>query len=205
MTYLASSAGALITDRNTWHTRADQAWGASRVWNSGSSFESDSATWHSRADQAWGASRAWNSGESWEQGYNRVLPAGSGVTPVSVSNSSGGGSFSGGSLSFPGVTLNRVGRWVVIAQFIINSGSHPTNDAQPNAALLLNGSTTVNIPNIDIAGNVSRTTTYQIAGLVTANAVTDTIVFNISPAPADGSYASSAITAYFVPTPTYPH
>jgi uncharacterized lipoprotein NlpE involved in copper resistance len=101
MTYLAGSVASLVTDRNTWHSRADSAWGASRVWNSGSSFETDSATWHSRSDQAWGASRvwgsgssfeqdsatwhsradqawgtsrAWNSGESWEAAYNRVLP-----------------------------------------------------------------------------------------------------------------------------------
>jgi hypothetical protein len=66
MTYLAGSVGSLITDRNTWHSRADQAWGTSRVWNSGSSFESDSLTWHGRADQAWGGARVWSSGESFE-------------------------------------------------------------------------------------------------------------------------------------------
>src|SRR5215831_10201689 len=88
MTYLAGSVSSLVTDRNTWHSRADQAWGSSRVWNSGSSFETDLAamtadrnnwqsssnTWQGRANQAWGTSRVWNSGESWEAAYNRVLP-----------------------------------------------------------------------------------------------------------------------------------
>jgi hypothetical protein len=62
VTYLASAAAYLAT----WIGRANQAWGASRVWNSGQSFEQDSAMWHGRADQAWGTSRAWNSGSSFE-------------------------------------------------------------------------------------------------------------------------------------------
>jgi hypothetical protein len=38
------------------------------------SMSADATTWHGRADQAWGPSRVWGSGESWEQAYNRVLP-----------------------------------------------------------------------------------------------------------------------------------
>lgn len=73
MTYLASSA-------TLWITRAHQAWGTSRQWGVGSSFETDLAamttdrnnwqsssnTWQSRANQAWGSSRVWNSGSSFE-------------------------------------------------------------------------------------------------------------------------------------------
>jgi len=66
MTYLGASVAALATDRNTWQSRANQAWGASRVWNSGSSFETDSQTWQGRANNAWGTSRVWNSGSSFE-------------------------------------------------------------------------------------------------------------------------------------------
>jgi len=88
MTYMAGSIALLVQDRNTWHSRADQAWGSSRVWSQGSSFETDLAnmtadrnnwqassnTWQGRANNAWGASRVWSSGESWEAAYNRVLP-----------------------------------------------------------------------------------------------------------------------------------
>jgi len=87
MTYLAASVSALVVDRNNWHTssdtwqgRANNAWGSSRVWNSGTSFESalatmtadrdswqsQSSTWQGRANNAWGASRVWNSGTSFE-------------------------------------------------------------------------------------------------------------------------------------------
>lgn len=34
-----SSYTAMVTDRNTWQGRANLAWGASHVWNSGTSFE----------------------------------------------------------------------------------------------------------------------------------------------------------------------
>jgi hypothetical protein len=40
MTNLSSSLAAIVLDRNTWHLRADQAWGSTRAWNSGTSFES---------------------------------------------------------------------------------------------------------------------------------------------------------------------
>src|SRR5437879_3764324 len=40
MTNLGSSLAAIVTDRNTWQTRANNAWGSTRVWNSGTSFES---------------------------------------------------------------------------------------------------------------------------------------------------------------------
>lgn len=45
-----------------------------------SASASDATLWHGRADQAWGTSRVWSSGESWEAAYTRVLPAGSGST-----------------------------------------------------------------------------------------------------------------------------
>jgi hypothetical protein len=73
VSYMGGSAAYLWGLVQTWTGRANNAWGASRVWNSGSSFETDSAnwqssssTWQSRANSAWGASRVWNSGSSFE-------------------------------------------------------------------------------------------------------------------------------------------
>jgi hypothetical protein len=105
MGYQGSTLAAIVTDRNTWQTRANSAWGASGVWNSGTSWQSAYGTtlnlynsevaayndmvaqrdlWTSRANNAWGTSRVWNSGESWEAAYARVFPAGSGATPVTA-------------------------------------------------------------------------------------------------------------------------
>lgn len=64
MTYVLSSAGL-------WVNRANTAWGASRQYNVGSSFEQDSATWHSRADTAY-ASGTWGSGPTWQANANQV-------------------------------------------------------------------------------------------------------------------------------------
>lgn len=73
MTFLASSATALFAQITLWTGRANQAWGTSRVWNSGSSFETDLAamtasrnTWQTNANNAWGPSRVYNSGASFE-------------------------------------------------------------------------------------------------------------------------------------------
>ena len=73
MTYLATGAKVLWDQVQLWTGRANQAWGTSRVWNTGSSFETDLAgmtsqrdTWYSRANQAWGTSRVWGQGSSFE-------------------------------------------------------------------------------------------------------------------------------------------
>jgi hypothetical protein len=105
MTFLASSAAALVGQANTWQSRANQAWGSSRVWNSGSSFEtdlssmtSDRNTWQSRANNAWGPSRVWNSGSSFETLYNSA-----GAAPRSLSYGTATG-LAGSTLS--GLTSN---------------------------------------------------------------------------------------------------
>lgn len=143
MTYLGGSVSKLVIDRNTWHSRADQAWGTSRVWGSGSSFEQDSATWHARADQAWGASRVWNSGssfeqdsatwharadqawgpsrvwgsgESWEAAYNRVLPPAAVVhlaAQVGYGTQGNDGWANNWQLS---LTADRSGQWLVVGR-----------------------------------------------------------------------------------------
>jgi hypothetical protein len=77
---VSASLAAMTTDRNTWQGRANNAWGPTRVWNSGSSYEtlyndmsSQKSTWESRANQAWGPNRVWNNGSSWEALYNDMV------------------------------------------------------------------------------------------------------------------------------------
>jgi hypothetical protein len=68
----------MVVDRNLWKARADQAWGASDVWNSGTSWESayatsqaalaamttDRNTWQANAGQAY-SNGVWGSGSLW--------------------------------------------------------------------------------------------------------------------------------------------
>jgi len=74
----------MTTDRNTWQTNANNAWGSSRVYNSGTSWETaynnevalyngmvtDRNNWQTNANNAWGPDRVYNSGSSWEALYN---------------------------------------------------------------------------------------------------------------------------------------
>ena len=75
MTYLGGSVAALAADRNTWNARANQAWGTSRVWNSGSSFETDLANMTASRDY-WQHTVAHNDPNVWTNRYNEGHAAG---------------------------------------------------------------------------------------------------------------------------------
>jgi hypothetical protein len=135
-----------------------------------------------------------------------IGPPGSGATPVSVSASSGAVAFNGGNQAFTAVAMPRVGQWIVIAQFTIASFSHPSGNNWPQAQILVNGGGVgVVFPNFDIQGGTPPPTmTYTFAGMVNCPSVNSTTQLYITPAPSSGKYDSYTITAYFVPTPTYP-
>lgn len=217
MTYLASSAGALITDRNAWHTRADQAWGSSRVWNSGTSFESALATmtadrnaWQTNANNAWGLSRVYGSGESWEAAYNRVLPPTGDVfangtcsinpltgsfQSVAVTESSD----AGGLVTVSGVTItiSKTGNYVFAAML---NGSYGVGNGNVDLRLLINGSPTATHGNgglrgwaIDYyyhLGPANAGTTIQVQGTGTGGTTTN---------------VGGTWELVFIPNQSYPH
>jgi hypothetical protein len=85
----------------------------------------DRNTWKSRADQAWGASRVWNNGESWEAAYTRVLPAGSGGTPV-ISDVTGAFTQNNANTSYQNFftwTIPTTGYWVIHLQYSYDNGA----------------------------------------------------------------------------------
>lgn len=131
--------------------------------------------------------------------------AGSGSTPVSNTTNGGGGGFAGGALFFPAtVPLNRIGRWIVIAQFVVNAAGHPNGNNWPGAQILVNDAGVgIVFANFDIANQLSANTVYTFAGIVTANATSDFSRLYMNPAPGTGSFASCTITAYFIPTPDH--
>ena len=149
MTYLAGSVTSLVNDRNnwqnssnTWQSRANQAWGSSRVWSSGNSFETDLAnmtndrnTWQANANNVYGPSRVYGSGSSFETLYNNEVSAYNALVN-GLNNPEGlqsqGFPFNhggGGSDAFIGnFTVGRTGHFLfaVVADF---SGSPTQNNA----------------------------------------------------------------------------
>ena len=127
MSFLGGSVAFLWGLVNTWTGRANNAWGSSRVWNSGASWESaynsevtayngmvaDRNTWQANANGAWGASGVYGSGESWQAAYNRVLPP-AGVVHLSASSPVSGGS-DGWTGNLVDIATDRDGQWLVIA------------------------------------------------------------------------------------------
>ena len=67
MTYLGGSLAAMTADRNLWKGRADSSWGATRVWNSGASWEANYNT-----SQAALASMTAER-DSWYTNYNNAI------------------------------------------------------------------------------------------------------------------------------------
>jgi len=214
MTYMGGTVAALVADRNAWHTRANQAWGTSRVWNSGSSFETDLAamtadrnawqassnTWQGRANQAWGPSRNWSSGESWEAAYNRVLPAGSGASPVILDVTSGFTESNANSSykQFFAWTIPTTGYWSIHLEYSYDNGAGQsdlyTRWQGPD------GSLTVDTPYVWTSRTGVLQANYTLAwgagGIVRYQARSTN----------GGPYlARHGCTATFVPTPTYPH
>jgi hypothetical protein len=128
--------------------------------------------------------------------------AGSASTPVSVTANGGGGGFNGAALLFPAVGIPRTGVWIVIASFVVNAASHPAGNNWPYAYLLINGAGAITFGYFDLSSQLSVNSTYQFASLANFNAG-DTTQLYLNVTPSTGSYASSTITAYFVPTPDH--
>lgn len=130
---------------NTWKARADDAWGASGVWNSGTSFEAaaydNSGGSHPpgySAGQLWSETASeWKSDRDsvYTSRYNDGVTAGAASkTTTSQATSTGSGSTSGSSwtgtqasLSAPRTGLAHVS---AIVSVVRSSSSDPTRNAQ---------------------------------------------------------------------------
>lgn len=189
MTALAS-AGAWLA---TWIGRANNAWGASRVWNSGVSFETDLATWLARANNAWGASRVWGTGEAWEAAYNRVLPSGVHVLAAAGATS---GTNSG---TLATVTVDRSGYWYSSFAGTVTGGG---GEGPVSYSLSVTGVGGVANGSADAGGSGSLS---AYIGLVDPTprfvAAGGTIYVTYS---LQGGGLSGTVYAGFVPTPSYP-
>ena len=207
MTYLATAAQYLTT----WIGRANQAWGTSRTWNTGNSFETDlgtmttdrnnwqssSNTWQGRANNAWGTSRVWNSGESWESAYTRVLPPASVVhLGASAAIPNGLDGFSTGVLA--AVTISITGQWVLVGRADVHG---PASGVQ----LFRNGGQIGGggyFWHLDSAGAVVGS---PQAGCVVQMACTAGDTIGVKPATGSFGGGSCYTDAYFIPVQSNPH
>jgi hypothetical protein len=194
---------AMVADRDTWQSRANNAWGSSRVWNTGTSWESaynsevtaytdmvnQRNIWSGRADSAWGASRTWSSGESWEAAYARVLPPGDGTATVAASGSAS----SSGEVCR--VTLNRTGYWAIVFRGTASQGA--------NAAPASISTNVGDSAGWDAGGDQSMSSgiglqvfsVWSVGTIITVN-------FNDG---GGGNSVSGTLTAFFVASQSYPH
>jgi hypothetical protein len=202
MTYLASSAGALITDRNTWHTRADTAYGASRVWSSGSSFETD-LTNMTNDRNYWKTTVAHDDPNVWTNRYNAgvsaanaALPAAYQLTAVVNSNS-----YTTTETTLRTITVNRTGYWWAACSLINADGGTVANCT---ARLRMAGTqiavvTFFNFVNGGAGSGLVSTST----PVLVSNGQTIILTAQQSSGSVP-SVSSALLVAGFVPTPSYP-
>lgn len=220
MTYAATSAGLWVnranqawgasrqynvgssfeTDSTTWHGRADQAWGASRVWSSGTSFESDVTTWQGRANNAWGTSRVWNSGESWEAAYNRVLPPASQVT---ISGSQVATTFGTTETTVMQLTVTLTGYWFAAYAMQMNDSTAIAN----TPCTLKFAGTGVSSANWQNAlgsaqGDIGGCGVYGGGVLTSGQTISVTFSRNVA---GTCTISSQSLMAIFVSNQAYPH
>lgn len=139
MTFLASSAAALWAQVTLWTGRANQAWGASRVWNTGQSFEVDRNAAYDGG--AWGSGNLWsadahNDPNVWTNRYNAGAAS---KTTSGLSTSAFSGAWPNSTSVYSGnlasLTSPRAGNALVGAQVVVNS----TVGTHGQARLLVNG------------------------------------------------------------------
>ncbi len=129
MTYLAASAGALVVDRNTWHTRADTAYGVSRVWSSGSSFETDLGTMTSDRNY-WKTTVAHDDPDVWTNRYNAGVSAANAALPAAyqLAAAVNSNSYTTAETTLRTITVNRTGYWWAACSVINADGGTVTMD-----------------------------------------------------------------------------
>jgi hypothetical protein len=220
VTYLASSAGAIITDRNTWRTNANTAydsgvWGSGNHWhtNANTAYQSGTwgsgNTWHYNADQAWGPSRVWSSGNSFETNYNNQLaaynsllgglnsPEGLQSQGFAISHNAGGTEVGIGTFTF-----GRAGHFLVAVICPISAPNVSQNNA--STTLRLAGVVAMTqTANIGTQAGASRNWWHAGAWDVDVSAgATISLFFNafVTGNPTTGT---ATVYAHFVPNATY--
>ncbi len=202
MTYLAASAGALVVDRNTWHTRADTAYGVSRVWSSGSSFETDLGTMTSDRNY-WKTTVAHDDPDVWTNRYNAGVSAANAALPAAyqLAAAVNSNSYTTAETTLRTITVNRTGYWWAACS-VINADGGTT--ANCTARLRMAG------------GQVAAVTWFNFvnggagSGLVATSTpvlISSGQTITLTAQQASGSVpsvSSALLVAGFVPAPGYP-
>lgn len=233
MTFLASTATNLWNQVQTWTGRANNAWGSSRVWNSGSSFETDLGNmttdrnaWQGRANSAWGASRVWNSGSSFETDLGNMTADRNAWQ--GRANSAWGASRVWNSGESWEAAYNRVLPAGLTGYSAASSGSFTGQIAALtvgitgqylvawNNACSTSGSYgwvnfTLNVAGANVATNIPTAVNNQVTsygGGYWQGTISAGQQVKLSASQAGSSTSSNqggSLVAYFIPTPTYPH
>lgn len=195
MTYLGASAAALATDRNTWHTRADQAWGDSRVWNNAISFEADRNYWKNTV--AHGDADVWNT--RYNAGYAQATTDKQPPATVVEATANAGEFLYSAVQAYCSVAVPRTGYYFAVAQ-----ATSVTTSAGILLTFMWNNSYLGDQYNWNPPTNNERIGTLICATprLITAG---QSITFRGDAGGTAARTGTHTLRAVFVPTQAYPH
>lgn len=198
---LFGSLSWALSQRALWLGRANNAWGISRAWNSGTSFETDSATWQGRANTAYD-SGVWGSGNTWQADYTATVPAGSGATPEETTLSLAAGGPSGGAVwTGSSWSVTRTGHYVATWSFSPNS----TNSPSGQVVLLIRKAGVQQGSAFTTAAPTGLQSSYNGWAEFDANAGDVMDLFCSSQTGSNGSASAGTLKYIYIPTPTHPH
>lgn len=210
MSWLGASLAWAWSQVNLWHGRADNAWGTSRVWNSGTSWESaynsevtlynnsqaslatmttDRNTWQANANTAY-VSGTWGSGITWHAQDTADIPAALDYSIVTGSRIS----WTTSEVDILTFTTDRAGYWFAATAATVFSG------AGTQTFRLRAGGTLV-----DSEATTTRTRmlTMTAPTFLAASSVIKLTGQGTGSGNDDETVTKLAVT--FVPTPSYPH
>jgi len=227
VTYLASSAGAIITDRNNWQTSSNNwqanantaydsgVWGSGNHWhtNANTAYQSGTwnsgPTWQSLAGTAYGDSGVYGSGPSYksqrdtlQSQYNALLaglnnPEGLQSQAFSISHNAGGTEIGIGTFTF-----SRSGHFLVAVACPVSAPNVNQNNA--TGTLRLAGVVTATLTaNIGTTAGSSRNWWHSFAQDVDVTSGQTISLFYNAFATGNPTTGTATVYAHFVPNATY--
>jgi hypothetical protein len=218
VSFLGSSLAWFVALKNTWEGRANAAWGASNVWNSGTSYQSalgtcsadlaamtaSANTWQTNANTAYD-SGVWGSGTPWSTRYTNLSNglAADGANDYVEVNIAGSYALDGASGTTT-LTLPKTGHWIVTINASI--GINATTGGA-------NGYTTIGaVGPINQSGGQTLTSNSENIGFTSGWSKTahgqynagQTQTFRVEGSWRHSGTLSGKICAHFVPTTSYP-
>ena len=214
-----SALASMTTDRDTWHTRADQAYGPGRTWNSAPSFEDQAWTGSGYGSGVLWSDAAHDDPNVWTNRYNAgYSQATTDKQPAALwdgasAQGTGGGAANWNTYADAGSTLTvpYAGYYVVSAEAQLSNNNH-SDDTDYIGIRVVAGASTVLFTSPNQGKSKQPPGSYRsfhyVMGVaqLAANTVLKCQIISFSQgSDPNCTFSGIFVRARFIPTPAQPH